>query len=145
MARFQCILILAFCAGLLSCDRDQPVWRSLQVSTDKETYGVSDTVVVTLFNPSGATAHVITWCSRVHYGIYLADSDHFYAGYPHDCGEVSNVPIGAGTSINDSLPLSNIVMQNGRFYLSVSYWLDIGELRNPVIALSNKFNVIGSR
>jgi hypothetical protein len=99
-------------------------------------------VVVRLFNPSGATAHVITYCSKLNYNVFLADSDSLYAGYPpNDCGEVSNVPIGAGASIQDSLPLSVIGMQEGRFYLSVSYWLDIGELKATVLALSNQFTI----
>ena len=146
MTSFQCVLISVLCAGLISCRENQPLWKPLEISTDRQNYTPSDTIVARIFNPSGATAHVITWCSKLHYDVFLADSDHLYAGYPRDdCGEVSNVPIGAGASIQDSLPLSVIGMQEGRFYLSVSFWLDIGELRNPVITLSNEFVVAGSR
>lgn len=146
MTSFQCVFISVFCAGLISCEGNQPVWKPLEISTDRQNYTPSDTIVARIFNPSGATAHVITWCSKLRYDIYLADSDYFYAGYPpDDCGEVSNVPIGAAASIKDSLPLSAIGMQDGRFCISVSYWLDIGELRGAVIATSNEFVVRGSR
>jgi hypothetical protein len=139
---FEYILICLVCGALVSCQDSYPGWKPLQISTDKEAYGSADTVVVTLFNPSNATAHVITWCSRLRYDVILADSDHFYAGYPpSDCGEVSNLPIGAGTSIKDSLCLPLIGVQEGTFYLCVSYWLDIGELRNPGINCSNDFAV----
>lgn len=137
------ILTWSISAVVVSCDTTSPSWKPLEISTDKLNYTSFDTVIVTVFNPSGYTAHVNAWSGKVIYGIY--DSTwKFYATYRPDSSKRVGSPymtIQANRSTRDSLPLSSLIFHEGLYRLSVQYWLAVGELRNPITNKSNDFTV----
>lgn len=142
--KYMLHLILAWSISVVSCDTTlNPGYKPFEISTDKLSYTSLDTVIVTIFNPTGYTADVMTCSTKVHYEIF--DSTwRYYNTYPLDiCRQVRPgwITIQANRSIQDSLPLSSLIFHEGLYRLSVSYRLAAGELRNFVRKISNDFTV----
>ncbi len=139
----QAIAVCALGVALASCQDPQPSWKALEISIDRKSYTSSDTIIVSLFNPSDATAHIGACGSKVDYDIAPLDSSSSATRYPPGgCGQVSNLRLQTKTGLTDSLPLSLVTIREGRYVLGVYYWLDTGELRNPVSTFSSEFTIV---
>lgn len=142
--KYMLHLILAWSISVVSCDTTlTPGWEPLEISTDELSYTSLDTVIVTVFNPSGYTAHVNACSNKVIYGIYDSTWNYYATYRPDICRQVGSgyMTIQANRSTRDSLPLSSLIFHEGLYRLSVQYWLAVGEMRSPITNISNDFTV----